>query len=118
MTRLPRLGLVILVLAGILHGSAQAGTRPAAIRLVPSVGPPTSQVTVVGRRFGSQEDVVIRFDGTLVGSATTDSTGAFNAAVDVPAKALPGSHSISARGRSSHLKARATFLVRTDWPSF
>lgn len=79
-------------------------------------GPPTSQIKVRGEGFGPDETVAITFDSSPIGSAMTDSMGAFSAQITVPASALPGSHIVQATGQSSGLSAQAKFLVQTDWP--
>src|SRR5206468_11780767 len=109
------------VLSALLVLATAAGSPAAGnpkIRLSRPVGPPTTRTTVGGQGFGSTEVVDLSFDSSPAGKATTDPTGAFSSSVRVPASALPGDHSVGARGETSGLRARATFLVRTDWPQF
>src|SRR5438876_11964163 len=67
---------VVLAL-GLFAQSVAAATT--SITLKPSVGPPTSTVTVNGTGFGASETVVVDFSATQVASATTSSTGTFSA---------------------------------------
>jgi outer membrane protein assembly factor BamB len=106
------------MVATVVGHPAGASVLAAGVKLSPKVGPPTTITTVSGKGFGATEPVDLRFDQTPVGSATTDPTGAFSAPITVPAPALPGTHSVSARGQISHVKASAAFLVRTDWTKF
>jgi outer membrane protein assembly factor BamB len=109
-------GIIATVLACLLAGSAAAA--PPAISLSPSVGPPTTTVTVKGTGFGASEAVLVTFDSQQVGTASTNSLGAFSTKVKIPKTALPGLHSIHATGQTSGLSAQAPFSVRTDWTRF
>ena len=62
--------------------------------------------------------MLVNFDMTQIGTATTDATGTFVVRVSVPKTALPGNHTLQATGQSSGLSASASFLVRTDWTQF
>ncbi len=120
-----RLGLLLLLLlvfaSGLglytsLRGVAQAaGPR---IWLSQKVGPPTTSVQVNGAGFGHSETVLVDFDTTQVGAATTDATGKFVVQITVFKTALPGTHAVRATGQSSGLTALALFLVQTDWAQF
>ena len=110
-----RLALAV-VLLGSLAGPA--GAAPPALTLSPAVGPPTTPVTVSGTGFGSSETVALAFDLQQIGTATTDSSGAFSGAITVPSTALPGAHTVSATGQTSNVSAQAPFTVRTDWTQF
>ena len=110
------LALAALVLLGSFAGRAAAA--PPAISLTPAVGPPTTAVTVTGTGFGSSETVALAFDLQQLGTATTDSAGAFSGTITVPGAALPGAHAVSASGQTSHVAAQAPFTVRTDWTQF
>lgn len=81
-------------------------------------GPPKSSVKLSGTSYGINEPVNITFDITQVGTANTESTGAFTIIITIPSSALPGSHTIQAKGRKSSFFAQATFLVQTDWSSY
>ena len=118
-----RLGLfliLLLVLATGLglslssRGAAQAaGPR---VQLSQKVGPPTASVQVHGQGFGHRETVLVDFDQMQIGSSSTNATGRFVVLVTVPKTALPGKHSIRAKGQTTGHIALASFLVRTDWP--
>ena len=88
------------------------------IGLSPKVGPPTTNVQVNGTGFGHSETVLLDFDTTQVGAATTDATGKFVARLTVSKTALPGTHTVRATGQSSGLTAQALILVQTDWAQF
>src|SRR5947209_184867 len=79
---------------------------------------PTLPVQVNGTGFGSSEQVTIKFDMAQVGTAHTNSSGAFSTTITVPANAQPGTHIISAIGQTSGLSAQVSFLVQTDWFMF
>jgi hypothetical protein len=81
------------------------------ITLNPNSGPPGTVVTVEGTGFGGSESVNIVFDASNVGSATTDSNGAFSTTISVPLGAVQGSHTVKATGQTSGLVGQATFKV-------
>ncbi|TMK96190.1 MAG: hypothetical protein E6G40_13185 [Actinobacteria bacterium] len=112
--------LIFLCLTTLLLAPTGSVAAPASasVRLKPTVGPPTTKVKVTGAGFGSTEQVIITFDSTEVGSATTDPSGSFTAMIKTPASAAPGDHTVTATGQSSGFIAWATFRVRTDWPKF
>src|SRR2546421_4021457 len=110
------LALAVVVLLGSLAGPA--GAAPPAISLSPAAGPPTTAVTVTGTGFGPSETVSLAFDLQQLGTAATDSSGAFSGTITVPSTALPGAHAVSATGLTSHVSAQASFTVRTDWTQF
>src|SRR5213594_289389 len=110
---------VITLLLGLigLRGSALAASSQT-VTLTPTVGPPTSKVTVAGTGFGASEAVDIAFDSSPLAVAQTDPSGAFSKVVTVPSSALPGTHTVAAQGETSGLTGQAPFLVRTDWPKW
>src|SRR5438034_7209341 len=110
--------LLVSFLAISILPAVPARAAGAGMRLTKTIGPPTTKTTVQGHGFGASEGVHIRFDSMPVGSATTDPSGAFRKTIAVPASALPGAHTVSARGDISHLTAQAPFTVRTDWAAF
>jgi outer membrane protein assembly factor BamB len=92
---------------------------PPAVTPSPTVGPPTSTVSVSGSNFGSYEAVDIYFDTTDEALAATNGQGAFSGiSIQVPASAVPGTHWITAVGRHSGLSAQAAFTVQTNWAEF
>jgi len=94
------------------------GAATASITLKPSVGPPTTKVTVAGTGFGAGETVPVDFDATPVASATSSSSGSLSVTFKVPRAAVPGNHQVTAHGQTSGLTAMHTFLVRTNWDRF
>jgi outer membrane protein assembly factor BamB len=99
-------------------GSLMVGAAGPAIVLKPASGPPTSTVKVVGSGFGVTEAVDVYFDTTDMALASTDGTGAFSIGFRAPSSAQPGTHYVTAIGRTSHLSAQRVFSVRTDWAQF
>jgi len=93
-------------------------TPTPALTLNPAVGPPTTQVTVGGSGFKPIEAVDVYFDTTDLLLAATSSLGAFSQSLQVPAKAQPGTHWITAVGRTSGLAAQQSFLAQTNWAQF
>ena len=107
---------IAILLVGSLVGRAAAAAP--SVSLFPSVGPPTSSVTVIGAGFGAGEAVVVTFDSQQVGTGQTNSSGAFSTKFTVPKAALPGAHTVRATGQTSQLSAQASFTVRTNWTQF
>jgi outer membrane protein assembly factor BamB len=112
----PALALSLSVLTLTFAGSATAaGTT---LSLSPAVGPPTTGVVASEQGFAPGETVAVAFDGQQLATAVASSGGSAAATFKVPKAALPGTHTVTATGRSSLRSARATFLVRTDWTQF
>src|ERR1017187_9595329 len=92
------------------------------ITLKPSVGPPTTKVSVTGMGFGASETILVDFDASQVATVpstiTTTSTGTFTASFTVPTSALPGKRAVKATGQTSGLSATHTFVVQTNWAKF
>ncbi len=120
-------GLALVALAALGCGlvssprGAGAGVRAVAASLVasPTVGPPTSSVTVAAAGFGAAERVDVYFDSvatTAAGSFVASAGGGGTLKVVVRATARPKSHTWIARGRRTSRQARASFLVRASWP--
>ena len=86
--------------------------------LSPTVGPPTSSVSVSGSNFGSYEAVDVYFDTTDEELASTNALGLFTISISIPSGAVPGTHWVTAVGRHSGRSAQASFLVQTDWVAF
>jgi hypothetical protein len=85
------------------------------ITLAPLIGPPNTSTQVSGSGFSPSDSIEIYFDTTSLAMATADGTGSFSGvAIEVPASALPGAHTVSAEA-SSGATANATFTVCTDW---
>jgi len=100
-------------------GGWAAAVEGAQILLSRSVGPPTSVVGVGGSGFGASEGVDIFFDSILLAATQTAGSGTFGPVkITIPASALPGRHTISAKGSSTGRVATAVFTVRTNWAQF
>jgi outer membrane protein assembly factor BamB len=115
---LTRLTAAVLLASTLMAAPAPAAPVAAGIKLSPEVGPPTLPFGVQGRGFGANELVDITFDLTAIGSATTNGAGSFSKKVSVPTAALPGAHTVTATGETSHLTASSRFTVRTNWSKF
>jgi len=90
------------VLLALGRSSVQAApAAQAAIRLSPSIGPPTTPTKVQGAGFQAGETVDLTFDADPVGQGVANARGRFTATVTVPGSALPGAHLITATGESS-----------------
>jgi outer membrane protein assembly factor BamB len=101
--------LALLLLAGICLAQP-------AVTLSPTSGPPTSTVQVSGSGFTPNAKIKIFFDVKDEALAVANGSGSFsNVDVIVPAKAVPGTHWISAVQPASHTGAQAPFLVQTNW---
>ncbi len=115
------LGLLVLQMLAIgLAATTQfASAAPAAAGIIlnKKAGPPTSAVIVNGSGYAPTEVVNLSFDATSLGSVAT-AGGAFSTTITIPASALPGNHSITAKGATSALSAAAAFIVRTNWTQF
>jgi hypothetical protein len=83
----------------------------AALTLTPSSGPAGSKVLVKGGGFDASETVTVTYQGTTVGTATTNSDGAFALHFVVPTGTGIGYTTVSASGGTSGIYASATFTV-------
>lgn len=85
----------------------------------PQAGGPSSSTVFSGFAFAAGEQVKIYWNyrgpgtGTLLTTATGDSTGSFTATANIPANVTPGTYPIGAVGQSSNLKAKYFFIVYT-----
>ena len=118
----PNLGagrsLPALALTLLLGAAALAAATPS-ISLNQTIGPPTSTIAVSGEGFGIFETVDIYFDTKDRALVSTNGSGAFSViAITVPASAVPGTHWVTANGRTSGLSAQQPFTVRTNWSEF
>ena len=87
--------------------------------VVPSSGHPQLVTKVSGSGFLANEAVDIYFDTTDKILGFTDASGNFPAYdLAVPADALPGTHWITAIGRTNGDGVQKSFVVRTAWPQF
>ena len=81
--------------------------------------PPNSTTLVSGSGFSAGADVDIYFDTSDLALAVTDDTGSFSQiALHVPASALPGEHTVSAKDRSTGASAQTPFRVDMRWAQF
>jgi outer membrane protein assembly factor BamB len=87
-----------------------------AVKLSTVSGPPTTNVTISGSGFPASRLIDLYFDTTDMVLVVSSATGTFsNVRFQVPAKAQPGTHWVTAAVRASGLAAQKSFLVRTNW---
>ena len=108
--------VALLTLLGLLQPPAVAAAVAPRLALLPSAGPPTTEVIIGGTGFGSSERVDLAVGDVRVGTVEASSAGRFSAQATVPASARPGPLLVSATGQTGGESAVATFTVRTDWP--
>jgi len=95
------------------------GFSQPAIILSPGRGSPTSTTLVSGTGFSALAEVDIYFDTTNLALAVANDNGSFSSiAIKVPASAVPGTHSVTAKERATGESAQASFVVRTLWTQF
>ena len=101
-----------------MASTAATAATAAFISLDPPFGPPRSVTTVDGTGFGASETVNITLGEALIGSGTTDPTGAFSAPATIPSSAGPGLNALVASGTTSGITANTSFRVITNWGQF
>jgi outer membrane protein assembly factor BamB len=84
----------------------------------PTSGPPTTQATLTGSGFGAHEAVDVYFDFTDEVLVSADGSGGISATLTIPSSAQPGSHWLTAVGRTSGRSAQTAVAVQTDWAQF
>ncbi len=108
--------MLIALLAVVPGVSASSpNTAPPTVTLSPAVGPPTSTVHVSGTHFDSYEVVDVYLDTTGKALVATNGQGMFSLSIQIPDKAVPGKHWVTAVGRHSGRSSQAPFKVQTDW---
>ncbi len=110
--------------AGSFAWSRFTVTAPPTLQVVPNSGPSGASITVLGTGFAAGEQVPVAFycwpnncssTNTLpLGTATTDSTGAFTLTATVPPFAPAGPHGVGATGTSSGLFVNAVYTVTSQ----
>lgn len=102
-------GVAVLMFAGVSVAQPK-------ISLSPTGGPPTTTVRVSGSGFTPNARINIYFDTKDEALAVANGSGSFSKiSIVVPAKAIPGTHWISAVQRVGKLGAKAAFWVHTNW---
>jgi hypothetical protein len=103
--------------AGILMLAASSFSQ--SITVSPRSNPPNTTILLSGSGFSAGADVDIYFDTADLALAVTDDTGSFSQiALHVPASALPGEHTVSAKDRSTGARAQTPFRVDMRWAQF
>ncbi|MFN8024879.1 MAG: LPXTG cell wall anchor domain-containing protein [Acidimicrobiia bacterium] len=105
--------LLATMFAGTAIASAQAEEYPPPTTVPGDLNvPPTVQVggevAVSGDSCGPNQPVTIRFNGTPVGTATTDANGHFATSFKVPAGTTPGVYTVTAENEICVLGASVT----------
>lgn len=104
------------VLACLGMQSSAFATR---ISLTPDTDHPGATVAVKGSHFAANEAVDVYFDSTDELLVATNGKGVFrNRNLPVPSTASPGTHWVTAIGRTSGLAAQAAITVSTDWAMY
>lgn len=112
-------GPISVTASGVTAASENDFVVLGVLALSPSSGPPTARIEASGSGFKPGETVRLSFGATSVGQAVADANGAFSGTdLRVPVSATPGSHRVSSLGAESGVRAKASFLVRTDWPQY
>jgi hypothetical protein len=88
----------------------------AAIKIMPAEGAPGSGVTVEGSGFPPEDTITVSFTDhehvkTVFPSVTTNSSGEFSTAFQIPPLAAVGKGKVTASSRLTGVSARATFKV-------
>jgi len=81
----------------------------AALTVTPSTGAAGTAVTVQGSGFPPGAQIICKFDGVQVGTATADNQGQFTVAFPIPFQAKPGNYTVTCT--AGELLARTNFLV-------
>ena len=107
---------VLFCSASILLLAASGSSQTVGVS--PASSPPNSTVLVSGSGFSAGADVDIYFDTSDLARTVTDDTGSFSQiALRVPATALPGKHTVTAKD-STGASAQTPFRVNTNWSQF
>ncbi len=116
MRRLVMLGTSVLAVVVTLMVVGVVAAAAASLKLTPGSGPPGTDVTVTGSGFGAHEAVDVYLDTTARQIAVTNASGHFpGVVVTIPGSALPGTHWISAVGRTSDVAFQKKFVVQSSW---
>jgi len=106
------LSIVVLLAVGVCVGQP-------VVSLSRKSGPPTSKLLVSGSGFNPSAEIDIYFDTKDEAKAISNGSGSFsNISIEAPASALPGKHWVSAVQRAGDTRAKAPFLVNTNWTQF
>jgi outer membrane protein assembly factor BamB len=103
---------------GVIGLGAVAAAQAQSVAIAPVTGHPQAVVTLAGAGFAKAEAVDVYIDTTDTLLLVTNSTGAFNGSLTIPAAAQPGTHFVTAIGRHSGDAAQQQFTVTTGWTQF
>ena len=96
--------------------SAALLVQEGAASLSPASGPAGASVTVSGSSFPPNDKVKLSFTDsagtvTVLGTATTDASGAFSQGVTIPAGAAAGAGKLGAKSTFAGMQVLKTFTV-------
>ncbi|MBV9993064.1 MAG: PQQ-binding-like beta-propeller repeat protein [Alphaproteobacteria bacterium] len=96
-----------------------AEAAAAIIKLAPPEGPPGSETAVAGKSFQPGEIIDVYFDTADAFVAVANAKGRLvRHELRIPAGAQPGTHWVTAMGRTSGAAVQRPFAVHADWRSF
>lgn len=121
-TTLALLGVAAACSSGeLLKRDDHPGTVTQAVNtstIAPTNGPQGTSILVSGTGFTGGETVDITFDGTSVGSATADTSGAFTTSIDSPSSKPNGTYAVVSTGATSLGSASSNFTVDSSTPKW
>src|SRR6266516_336962 len=89
--------LLLTISLSLTMAPRMALAQGTSISVVPSSGPPNTQVTATGDGFPSNDATIqIWFDQTNIKSTSADANGHFSVGFNIPSNATPGLHPVYA----------------------
>jgi len=113
MSRLVRFALLFI----FFIASTVAAEAAASMTVKPTVGPPTTSVTVTVKGFAPGKLVDVYFDTRARCVLVPAANGSGACSFKVPSTAQPATHWITTAVRATGSGLQKTFVVRTDWPN-
>lgn len=99
----------------LLIAFPSAAVAVPAIAAGPTVGPPTTALTVKGKGYGAGIAVDIYFDTSAQCLVLPNAKGTWTCRFPVPRDAQPGSHFVTAVQRSTGAGLQKPYRVQTNW---
>jgi outer membrane protein assembly factor BamB len=110
--------LFVVWLSILMLGTTVAVQAATTETLSPTLGHPSTVVSLSGAGFGASEAVDVYFDTVDTLLLVSSNTGTISGSITIPASALPGLQYITAVGRRTGDAAQTTFDVGTPWTQF
>lgn len=85
--------------------------RSPTLNLNPTSGTPGSAITITGAGFGSNEDITVRFNTTVIGTTASDVLGRVSVELNVPIAAAQGTATVRATGVTTNLVGTQHYVV-------